>query len=109
MANVRGDVLEVVCSRADPDVKWRDVEGILSRINERLIMVDDPERAMLLLRRGSNSMLFPLRCMRQWFSNYRLQDYSMSARAGDKESEEIGAAVVLNIGPAPQILREEIR
>lgn len=109
IGSVKEESLEIRCTRADPEMTWRDPEGVLARVSAHIRGMDQPEHAMLLLRRGSKSMLFPLRCFRQWFAEYRLQDYSMSARSGDELSRELGAAVVLEIGPPPRIVGEEIR
>jgi len=110
LGKLLGDTLQVTCTRADPESRWRDVERVLDRIRAGFVGTDQPEEdTMVLFRRGSATMLFPLRCFREWFANYRLQDYSMSVRSNDRENRELGAIVTLNIGPGPRIIREEIR
>jgi hypothetical protein len=106
---VSGVTLEITCTRADPDSKWRDVERVLGGITTHLSPGVEPEDAKLLLQRGSKSMLFPLRYLRRWFADYRLQDYAMSMPPNDTESLGRDDIVVVNIGPAPRIIREEIR
>jgi hypothetical protein len=109
LGSVRGATLEITCNTAGPYARARDVDSLIGRIWEGAAgMTRSKEGAMLLLRGGSTSLLFPLRCFRRWFDDYRLQDYSMSMEFNDEEADARGAIVAVSIGPPPAHIRVEI-